>query len=340
MRTQSIVFTHVNHAELISEDTKPMGPKDALVRLEYSTISSGTERANLTGELNISIYQRYTSAVFPRRGGYSASGIVLETGPEVTSVQPGDRVVVSEGCHTQYVCIGEEHLHRLEHDTMNMQDAAMAFIGTFPMAAVRKCHVEIGESAMVMGLGVLGLMAVQLLRAAGVVPVIAVDPIASKREIALRFGADVALNPLQEDFSQQVRQLTRGGAQVAIEVTGVGKALDQTLDCMQRFGRVALLGCTRHSDFTIDYYRKIHAPGISLIGAHTQARPRTESSAGLWTHHDDILALMNLCDKGRIDLKAMVEEVYSPAEATEVYRRLAADSFFPIVQFNWSCLQT
>ena len=338
MQTKSIVFTRANHAELIEEDVRSVGPKDALVQLMYSTISSGTERANLTGELNISIYERFTEAIFPRRGGYSASGIVLQVGDEVTSVKPGDRVVVSEGCHSQFVCVGEDHLHRLERSTMDMRDAALAFIGTFPMAAIRKCHVEIGEPAMVMGLGVLGRIAVQLLRAAGAVPVIAVDPVASRRELALQFGADAALDPNADDFAQRVRQLTHGGVSVAIEVTGVGRALDQALDCMRRFGRIALLGCTRHSDFTIDYYHKVHAPGISLIGAHTQARPRTESSAGLWTHHDDIMALLELCDSGRIDLKAMVEETHSPTEAPEVYRRLAEEPCFPIVQFDWSRL--
>ena len=338
MKTQSIIFPRANEAELVEEELRPLGPKDALVQLSYSTISSGTERANLTGELNVSIYERFTKAIFPRRGGYSASGIVLETGREMTAVRPGDRVAVSEECHSQYVCTGENHLHRLESDTMNLQDAALGFIGTFPLAAIRKCRLEIGEPAMVMGQGVLGRIAVQLLRAAGAVPVIAVDPLASKRETALRFGADAALDPNEPDFAKKVRELMHGGVKVAIEVTGVGKALDQALDCMQRFGRVALLGCTRNSNFTIDYYRKVHAPGIALIGAHTQARPHVESSPGLWTHHDDIMALMELCDKGRIDLKALVEEVHSPAEAPEVYRRLAASSAFPVVQFDWSRL--
>jgi hypothetical protein len=78
---------------------------------------------------------------------------------------------------------------------------------------------------------------------------------------------------------------------VAIEVTGNGGALDGVLDCMARFGRVALLGCTRSSDFTIDYYRKVHGPGITLIGAHTNARPQYESHHGWWTTADDIRAV-------------------------------------------------
>ena len=128
-----------------------------------------------------------------------------------------------------------------------------------------------------MGQGVLGLLALPLLRAAGAIPIIAVDPVAEKRAKALSAGADAALDPFAEDFADTAREITGGGARVGIEVTGFGAGLDGILDCMGRFGRVALLGCTRNKEFSIDYYRKVHAPGITLVGAHTMARPGQES---------------------------------------------------------------
>ena len=334
MKTRSIVFTEPNRAELIEEEVRPIRAHQALVRLNRSSISSGTERANLTGEINISIYAYDTEARFPRRGGYSASGEVLEVGEGVESLRPGDRVVVSSGCHTEYEVMDEKNLVKIG-ETVTDQAAALLRIATFPMGALRKCRVEIGESAMVMGMGILGLLSLPLLRAAGAVPLIAVDPMEEKREAARRAGADQALDPFAPDFAQQVRALTEGGVNAAIEVTGNGKALDQALDCMAKMGRVALLGCTRHSDFTIDYYHKVHGPGISLIGAHTQARPAVESAAGLWTERDDILALLRLIEGGRIDYDALVQEVHAPEEAPAVYDRLAREKSFPIVQFDW-----
>ena len=122
---------------------------------------------------------------------------------------------------------------------------------------------------------------------------------------------------------------------VAIEVTGVGKALDGVLDCMAKFGRVALLGCSRSSDFTIDYYRKVHGPGITLVGAHTDARPQWESSNGWWTQRDDVQAVHKLTALGRLHLSELVDEVHAPKEATEVYHRLATEKSFPMVQFDW-----
>ena len=104
---------------------------------------------------------------------------------------------------------------------------------------------------------------------------------------------------------------------------------------MARFGRVALLGCTRNKDFTIDYYRKVHGPGITLVGAHTQARPQYESRDGWWTQKDDIATTLKLTEMGRIKLSDMIDEVHSPVEASEVYTRLANEKSFPMVQFDW-----
>ena len=338
MKTQSIVFTAPGVAELLTEEVKAMGPRDVVVRLRLSTISSGTERANVSGEVNVNATRVIPEAHFPRRAGYSAVGDVVAVGGEVTRAGVGDRVIVRWGHHTQYICVDEDHVHKLTGEKVSDQAAALMFIATFPLAAIRKCHLEIGESALVMGQGVLGQLAVPLLRAAGAAPVIAADPVAAKREKALALGADYALDPNDEHFAQTVKELTGGGVKVAIEVTGFGQALDQALDCMARMGRVALLGCTRHSDFTIDYYHKVHGPGVTLIGAHTMARPKAESAPGLWTDDDDLGALVRLTEHGRLNFEPLVQETHSPAEAPEIYRRLVEEKAFPVVQFDWRML--
>lgn len=133
-----------------------------------------------------------------------------------------------------------------------------------------------------------------------------------------------------------MKNVTGGGVNAAIEVTGVGAGFNEALDCMAKFGRVALLGCTRNSDFTVDYYKKIHAPGITVIGAHTMARPNTESHPGWFTHRDDIKAVLKLCGGGRLCLENLIEETHSPTECPEVYNRLIFDKDFPVVvQFDW-----
>lgn len=108
---------------------------------------------------------------------------------------------------------------------------------------------------------------------------------------------------------------------------------------MRRYGCVALLGCTRSSDFTIDFYGKVHGPGITLIGAHTMARPKTESAPGFWTDRDDINAILKLIDGKRLNFTDMICQVHTPDEAPEIYSRLASDPNFPIgVLFDWTDL--
>ena len=351
---KSILFTEKNKAELVEEAKPEPKAGEVVVRLVRSCISSGTERANLTGvpdgATGIFGDENDTHVTWPRRGGYSSSGVVESTGEGVSSVKPGDRVAMSWSWHKQYMSLPENQVYRIPGN-VSFQDAAFAHISTFPSAAIRKCRLEFGESAIVMGLGVLGQLAVKLLRAAGAAPVIAADPVMGKREEALALGADFAFDPLASDFAAQVKAVTESdrrthmgrkpdvGAKVAIEVTGNGAALNSVLDAVAPFARVALLGCTRDSNFTINYYRKVHAQGVSLIGAHTMARPDAESSNGWWTTRDDAQSFLKLLSLGRVSLDGFVAEVHSPEECGEVYARLAVGGAFPVVQFDWTRIE-
>ena len=350
---KSILFTEKNKAELVEEPKPVAGPGEVVVKLVRSCISSGTERANITGvpdgATGIFGDENDMCVTWPRRGGYSSSGVVEAVGEGVASVRPGDRVAMSWSWHKEYVNLPENQVYRIPGN-VSFQDAAFSHIATFPAAAIRKCRLEFGESAIVMGQGVLGQLAVKLLKVAGAAPVIAADPVAEKRREALALGADFAFDPLAPDFAAQVKAIAESdrkthmgrksgaGANVAIEVTGCGAALNTVLDVVAPFARVALLGCTRDSNFTVNYYRKVHAQGVSIIGAHTMARPDAESSCGWWTTRDDAMAFLKMLSLGRISLDGFVAEVHSPAECCEVYSRLCAGGSFPVVQFDWTRL--
>lgn len=335
MDTKQIVFTEINTAKLLDIKLPNLGPYQVMVKTAVSTISCGTEKANITGDPNVSA-EGVSQVVFPRYSGYNSAGTVIATGSAVTSVKVGDRVVVFWGLHQGINIVSHDNVVKIEDDSISFETAAMCFISSFPLAAIRKTRLEIGEGAMVVGLGILGMIAVKLLRTAGAVPIIAVDSNPKRREIALQNGADYIFDPFEKDFAQRVKAVTKGGVNVAIEVTGVGAGFNEALDCMAKFGRVALLGCTRNSNFTVDYYRKIHGPGITVIGAHTIARPNVESHPGWFTHRDDINAILKLCAKERLKLDDIVAETHSPKNCEQVYQRLVFDKAFPIaVQFDW-----
>ena len=350
MTNRNIVFTGPNTAEIVERPMPTAKPGEVVVRLVRSCVSSGTERANLTGvpDNATGIFNTCPDdqVTWPRQGGYSSAGYVEAVGAGVATVKPGDRVAMSWTVHSDFVSVPESQVYPIP-ENVSFEQAALAHISTFPMAAVRKCRLEIGESALVMGQGVLGKIAVMLLKAAGAVPIIAADPVEAKRAEALRIGADYAFDPLAPDFAERVRAVTDTGrkaiwrrvedrgAKVAIEVTGNGPALDTALDAVAPFARVALLGCTRDSNFTINYYRKVHGRGVTLIGAHTLARPDVESSGGWWTTRDDAQAYLRLVALGRLDMSGFVSEVHPVSEAPHVYARLAKGGAFPVVQFDW-----
>ena len=335
-----IVFTKPNTAVL--QQTQKREPKrdEVCVRMLYTAISAGTERANLVGDpyVNASTHEANTS--FPRTVGYSGSGIVESVGEDVKDLKPGDKVVTCWGKHALYNTMSRDHVIPVCSDKIDMRDASFTLITTFSLAAIRKMKIELGESCLIVGAGILGLFAAQYARLAGAMPVIVSDLKPERRELALKLGADAALDPASPDFEQQIRELTGGkGADAIVEVTGNGAALNQALRSAAKFGRVALLGCTR-KPVEVDLYHDIHYPGLAIYGAHTHVRPKHESYPGYWTERDDCETMLRYLAAGRFNIADMINEVHAPQEAPEVFGRLALDPDFPLgVVFDWSKLQ-
>jgi NADPH:quinone reductase-like Zn-dependent oxidoreductase len=164
MKNKKILFTAPCVAELLEDDMPAVGAGEVLVRSVRDTISSGTERANLIGDPNV--HGRHAPTVdFPRQVGYSIAGVVEAVGEGVTSVEVGDAVACSWTKHALYNVLPESRVYPLEE--VGFDAGALVHIATFPMAAVRKIDAQLGSSAIVMGLGILGLIAVDLLRLAG-----------------------------------------------------------------------------------------------------------------------------------------------------------------------------
>lgn len=330
MTTKAIAFTKPQTAELVEQETKPVTEDKVKVKMEYTVISGGTERACIMGMNN-------TSQKFPQYLGYCGVGHVIEIGDKVEKIQVGDRVLVYHGIHAQYNVVPEEKVTRIEDESIDSLDAAFVIIASMGLGGVRKLEVELGESAMVMGLGLLGMFSVQFLRLNGANPVIAVDLNEDRRNLALRLGADYALDPSDKEFQKKVMEITKErGVNACVEVTGVSVAMKQALECASRLGRISLLGCTRVSDCSVDYYQLVHRPGVRLIGAHNFIRPKVESYPHHWTHHDDCRAILDMISTGRINVRSIVSRVVKPETAPEIYNELCNNKEFPMgTVFDW-----
>ncbi|MBR6470758.1 MAG: zinc-binding dehydrogenase [Victivallales bacterium] len=335
MKISQIYFPAKGQAALQTEEFSPkLASTQVLVKADYDVLSAGTELANYHALPNTGA----AKTGFPFHGiGYSVSGHVVEIGAEVTTLSPGDHVVVRWGGHRSWFVQEEKNLFKIPAD-VDMRQAAFAHLASFSFLGVRKLQVQLGEAVMVAGQGLLGLLANQIARQSGACPVLASDLSQERRELALQLGADHALDPRDPDFVKKVTECTGGrGPECVVEVTGYIPALQQALQYIAWQGRISLLGCTRVSDQPIDFYRDVHSRGVSLIGCHTLTRPHEDSRPGQWTEFDDYRTFFRLLQAGRLKVAPLIHEIVSPRDAAEVYDRVGNVKQPPVgILFDWT----
>ncbi len=328
MKCRTIVFTEREKAELIETDFEQINPEPgfALLKTEYTLISPGTERACLLGLVDGS---------FPMTLGYSAVATVLEAG-KGSDLKPGDRAVIYHSHHSSLQLKEERDIVRIENPAIDSRDAVFAVTAAMGLQGIRKVRPELGESVAVMGLGLLGLAAVRCAHLSGAFPLIALDFNKKRRAIAKEFGAGFVFSPDEPELKRKIQDLTHGGINALIEVTGNPDALNSALDFMAPLGRIALVGCSRLPTEQIDFYHKVHKPGISIIGAHNFVRPRNDSHPGYCTMRDDMRTLLRLTAAGKFKPSAMQSEIAKPEDAPEIFRRLVkGDPDMLGVLFDW-----
>lgn len=334
MTGHQIFFAAVGQAVVQPYAVRSPAAGEVLIESDYTVISAGTERANLLGLPN-------TSGAFPYYPGYSGVGRVVAVGEGVEQVAAGDRVLLGFGSgHCSHSVRPAAELTVVTEERVEPLEAAFVPIAAMGLQGVRKLRLELGESVMVIGLGLLGLFAAQCARLNGALPVIVSDFDPQRRALALSLGADYAFAPDEAGLPDQIKALTAGrGPDAIIEVTGAAVALQQALTYVAWQGRVSLLGCTRIPDANIDFYQYVHRRGVSLIGAHTMVRPQVDSYPGYWTARDDYRTLLALLAAGRLQAKPIISEIVSPRQAPEVYTRLAEEKHPPLgIVFDWQAL--
>lgn len=290
------------------------GPSEVLVKVEACGICLSDVHL-LDGTLPLML-----PAVTP---GHEAAGTIVEVGAQVPVWKAGDRVVMAggrtcgtcrwcvrgrfeeceafeimgfafDGAWAQYVVVPYPGLSSVPDGVPIEQAAVLADAVSTPYAALTdRAALKPGEAVGLWGIGGLGVHAVQVARMVGAAPVIAFDPLPSARERALRLGADVALDPLDGDVVERVRELTGGRMlDVAVDLVGSNQVLAQAASCLGRFGRCVMVG------LSLDPIEL--GPGLffgvqsqSLLG-HLGYRKR---------HLDELVDLVRL---GRLDVSGSV----------------------------------
>jgi L-iditol 2-dehydrogenase len=208
--------------------------------------------------------------------GHEASGVITEVGSGVKDWQKGSRVTFDStiyrlddwfsrrglfnlsderrvlgvscdeyrrnGAFAEYVAVPRHILYRIP-EAVSFEQAAMVEPLSVAMHAVRLAPLTLNDTAVVVGAGLVGLLLIQVLRAAGCGKIVAVELQEDRREFALRYGADIALDPKDADVPAEVRALTDGrGADVTFEVVGVTPTVKLSIDCTRKGGAIVLVG--------------------------------------------------------------------------------------------------
>lgn len=333
MKGYEIVFPEANRADIQEFEVPEPKDDECQVKVYYNVISSGTEKAFLSGIAN-------TGSKFPAYPGYSSVGYVTKVGKNIKSFKEGDRVFVAYGGHKNYNTKKASFLVKIP-DKVSFQEAVFTRIASFPLCAIRRSRLEIGESVVIVGLGMLGLFAVQIARLGGCRPLIAVGNRDIRREKAFKYGADYVFSPDDSDLTKKILDITwektrYKGANVVIETSGSESGLLKCLEYTSKYGRVLLNGCNRVMTKPVDFYKYVHLKGVQIIGAHGMTRPSNNSAPGNWTPMRDYITVLGLMEDGRLNAKDMISEYVSPKDAAQVYDRLLNDRNFPLgVLIDW-----
>lgn len=313
MQSERVVFVERGVARLEEFALPQPGEDELLLRTRASLISPGTERAFFLGMPN-------TSQQYPQHPGYCNIGEVLAVGAGVTGWRMGQRVA-SPAHHARHAL---QDAAGCTPVPAGLDDAEAAFFQLVAIAlgGVRKARIELGEPVVVIGAGLIGLLALQLSQLQGSLPAISVDLDGRRLEFARQVGADATVRA-DDEMLPAVRELCGdAGAAVVIEATGHPEAIPTAFDLASPGGRVILLGSTRGETEFVNFYRDVHRKGLTVIGAHNIARPVRDSAPGWWTLADDQRIALDLLARGRLTVAELITHRFAWPDAVEAYELL------------------
>lgn len=328
------VFTAPRQVSLEPQEIAPVMPGNVLIQTQRTLISTGTELTALTGDFPpVSRWADYIR--YPFTAGYSNVGTILELGEGVEGVQPGERVV-SMAPHATLVQYPAHRLARVPA-AVDEEDAAFSVIAEIVMGGVRRSRLAFGESAVIIGAGILGQMAALFCRKAGAWPVIVVDTAEARLPTAQAMGATATL-PLQADQARsEFERLTQGRmADVVFEVTGHPLAIPSAFKLARPLGRVVLLGSSR-GPTTVDFHDEVHSLGLEIIGAHNSTHPPVATPQNPWTTARHVELFLDWLAAEEIAVKPLTTHRYPWQQIPEAYQMLLEDRTQALgVILDWS----
>lgn len=276
-----------------------------------------------------------------RQTGYSCSGVVVEVGENVSNIKAGDKVACAGAGyanHAEIVNVPRNLVVKVP-ESVSLELAATTTLGAIALQGVRRASPTLGETVVVLGLGILGQFTVQLLRVNGC-RAIGVDINQERVELAKSLGMEMGIYPI-EDPVQGVFQLTHGFGADAVIVTAATKSdevISQAFQMCRKKGRVVLVGDVGLNIKRSDIYTKELDFFISMSYGPGRYESNYEEK-GLdypisyvrWTENRNMQEYLRLLAEGRIQVKPLITKEYSIEQVSEAYRELKESVKKPLI---------
>ena len=252
-----LMATGKNRVECAERPIEALKTGQVRVRTEISLVSPGTELHHIMGT-------HTKPSVYPRATGYASVGRIVGIGEAVEGLGIGLRVLAGAG-HLAYSNCDAAGLLAVPDD-VDPVDAAATVLLAISLRGVRGAGIRFGDSVAVFGLGMIGTYAVHLARLSGAFPVIGVDPVPLRREVAASLGATLTVNPAAVDSRKAILDATGGeGARATIDATGTTRVISSLPDVTAEFGRIVVLGGI-HGPVQMDLYSRFQKGNLTMIG--------------------------------------------------------------------------
>lgn len=265
--------------------------------------------------------------------GYSNVGVVEEVCPEVVGFQVGDRVV-SNGSHADVVVV-KNNLCAVIPDNVDDDSAAFTIVGSIGLQGVRLAEPTLGETFVVYGAGLIGLLVIQLLKANGC-SVLAIDLDEKKLELAAYFGAQTC-NPLSgDDALKHAASLSKGKGVDGVIITASTKSnepMKHAAQMCRKRGRIILIGMTGLELDRSDFYEKEIKFQVSCSYGPGRYDSNYEEDGNdypigyvRWTEQRNFEAFLDLLSSGVVDVKPLISSRFEFTNAPEAYKELSSNS--------------
>ncbi|KJS18994.1 MAG: dehydrogenase [Hoeflea sp. BRH_c9] len=258
--------------------------------------------------------------------GYCNVGVITEIGSGVAEFKPGDRVV-SNGPHADFVAVGPKLCARIP-DSVSDEAASFTVLGAIALQGIRLANPTLGECVAVTGLGLIGLIAVQLLRAQGC-RVLGIDPDPARVALAREFGAETVCTSAGEDPVAAAETFSRGRGMDAVIITAStasNEPIHQAALMSRQRGRIVLVGVIGLELSRADFYEKELTFQVSCSYGPGRYDPAYEEQghdypAGFvrWTEQRNFEAVLDMLDSGALDVAPLISHRFSIDDADKAY---------------------